>query len=84
MTIQTAQYIKLSDIAAVLGVDVDDFSETFSDIYTWGDVDKSLVLLPEFLGQLEEHEEEVVMEALWDIIGTDVRDAAKYFVSLVD
>lgn len=82
MTIQTAQYIKLSDIAAVLGVDVDDFSEIFSDIYTWGDVDKSLVLLPEFLGQLTDTEEETVMEALWDVIGTDVRNLVKYHVDL--
>ena len=82
MTIQTAQYINLSDIATVLGVDVDDFSETFTDTYTWGSVDKSLLSLPEFLSQLEVHEEEAVMESLWDIIGTDARDAAKYFVNL--
>lgn len=82
MTIQTAKYINLSDIAAILDEDVNDLSELINGAFTWGDTDMALVSLPRFLGELSQPEEEVVMEALWDIIGTDVRDAMNYSVNL--
>lgn len=83
MSIQTVECVNLTDIAIVLGEDIDDLAEKIGlDWFTWGDTDRALVALPKILGLLEVHEEEAVMEALWDIIGTDVKAAAKVFVDL--
>ncbi len=82
MNIHTARYINLSDIATVLGVDVDDLAELADGGFTWGDTDHALVNLPRFLGLLEVHDEETVMETLWDIIGTEPAAAADYYVNL--
>jgi hypothetical protein len=83
MSIQTVECVNLTDIAIVIGEDIDDLAEKIGlDWFTWGDTDRALVALPKILGLLEEHEEEAVMEALWDIIGTDVKAAAKVFVDL--
>lgn len=82
MNIQTAPFINLSEIATILGEDIDDLTELVDGVFTWGDTDVALVSLPRFLGELSEEDEEVVMEALWDVIGTDTRDAMKYFVNL--
>ena len=82
MNIHTAKYFNLSDIATVLGVDVDDLAELADGGFSWGDTDCALVTLPRFLGLLEESDEETVMEALWDIIGFEPAAAAEYFVNL--
>lgn len=82
MKIETAQYIKLSDIATVLGVDVDELAELADGEFSWGDTDCALITLPKFLGLLEEAEEEAVMEALWDIIRTETKETSRYFVDL--
>jgi predicted XRE-type DNA-binding protein len=83
MKIHTAKYISLSEVATVLGVDRDDLAELADGEFTWGDTDISLVSLPKFLGLLEMHEEETIMESLWDIIGTELA-AADYYVNLAD
>lgn len=82
MNIHTAKFINLSDIAPLIGEDVEGLGERLSDVFTWGDTDLSLVRLPLLLAQLEESEEETIMEALWDIIGTNPADAFEYFVNL--
>ena len=82
MTIQTTKHFNLSDIATTLGVDAEDLAELADGAFTWGDTDCALVSLPKFLGLLEVSEEETVMEALWDIIGTEPAAAAEYFVNL--
>lgn len=83
ISIQTVECVNLTDIANILGEDIDNLSEKIClDWFTWGDTDRALVALPNVLGLLDLHEEEVVMEALWDIIGTDVEAAAKVFVDL--
>lgn len=80
--IHTVKYINLSDISACVGEDLESFSERLSDFYTWGDTDIVLVNLSGVLRVLNISEEENVMEALWDIIGTTPEDASKYFVNL--
>lgn len=83
MNIQTAKYFNLSDIATVLGEDFDDLAELVDGGFaSSGDTEVALVTLPKFLGLLEEHQEDTVMEALWDIIGKDSAAAGEYFVNL--
>lgn len=82
MKIYTTKHFNLSDIAPLIGEDMEGLGERLSDTFTWGDTDASLVRLPLFLAQLEESEEESIMEALWDIIGTSPADAYEYFVNL--
>jgi hypothetical protein len=82
MNIHTAKFFNLSDIAPLIGEDVEGLRERLSDTFTWGDTDASLVRLPLFLAQLEESEEETIMESLQDIIGTSPADAFEYFVNL--
>lgn len=83
MNIQTAKYFNLSDIATVLGEDFDDLAELVDGGFaSSGDTEVALVTLPKFLGLLEEHQEDTVMEALWDIIGKDSAAFGEYFVNL--
>jgi|LakMenEpi03Aug12_release.lakeMendotaPanAssembly.Ray.scaffolds.fasta_scaffold2984721_1 hypothetical protein len=81
MNIHTAKYVNMSDIAEVLGIDVDDLAEQF-DEYTWGDTEMAFITLPVFLRNLDINDEETVMESLWDIIGTEPAAAAEYYVNL--
>ena len=81
MNIHTAKYVNMSDIAEVLGIDVDDLAEQF-DEYTWGDTEMTFISLPAFLRNLDVNDEETVMESLWDIIGTEPAAAADYYVNL--
>jgi hypothetical protein len=81
INLKTVKYFKLTQIAELLGEDIDDLSESLDGAFTWGDTDLALVNLPRFLAELEVHEEETIMEALWGIIGTQPEDAAEYYVN---
>lgn len=82
MNIHTTKFFNLSDIAPLIGEDVEGLGERLSDTPIWEDRDASLVRLPLFLAHLEMSEEKTIMEALWDIIGTSPADAYEYFVNL--
>lgn len=82
MKIKTLQYINLSDVALLIGMDYSDLAECYENNHTWGDTAASLITIQEFVQILDDEDRNKVMNVLTSTQDPDT--VSRLLVNLAD